>query len=322
MFETGLLKAIYLGGEKNSLSIPTNEIDNALESNTPIWLHLDYTCQEVIDWLDDTHHIDNWASEALTETDVRSRAIIHKNSFYLSLRSINLNDDQDEEDMISLRIYVKKNLIITTRRRELSITEKVMENIEFEDDIPCELNVLITIIDTITDEINQHIDHTVDHVDEIEEQTLFNHSAAKQDQLTKLRRNILFLKRHITPQREALKQLGLSNASRLQSFQPAIQQLFDSHIRMIEELDLARERCSLLQERISNKLSEQINRRMYLFSLITALFLPISSIASLFGMNLGGIPLSTASWGFGTVCGILFGISFGVFVYLKKKRWF
>jgi zinc transporter len=91
---------------------------------------------------------------------------------------------------------------------------------------------------------------------------------------------------------------------------------------MIEELDLARERCSLLQERISNKLSEQINRRMYLFSLITALFLPISSIASLFGMNLGGIPLSTASWGFGAVCGILFGISSGVFVYLKKKRWF
>jgi zinc transporter len=197
-----------------------------------------------------------------------------------------------------------------------------MENIEFEDDSPCELNVLITIIDTITDEISQYIEHTVDHVDEIEEQTLFNHTAAKQDQLTRLRRNILFLKRHITPQREALKQLCISNASRLQSFQPAIQQLFDTHLRMIEELDLARERCSLLQERISNKLSEQINRRMYLFSLITALFLPISSIASLFGMNLGGIPLSTASWGFGEVCGILFGISSGVFVYLKKKRWF
>lgn len=321
ILSSGLLKAIQLSGPFKGKAVQANEIESCLLAKVPIWLHLDYSSTEVIDWLESSGYVEDWAVTALIEEDVRPRAIINKNSFYLSLRTINHNTNQDEEDMVSIRVYVKKGLIITTRKRALGIIDKVANDFIEDDSIDCENTLLVSLINTITDEINHYVEEMIDLVDDIEEKTLFDTPSENREPLTNLRRKILILKRHLNPQREALKQLGFASIHLNKSCQTAFQQQFDDYQRLVEEIDLARERCSLLQERISNKLSEQINRRMYFFSLITALFLPISSVASLFGMNIGGIPLSASTWGFTSICIVLFLTSLIAFLYLKKKSW-
>ena len=101
------------------------------------------------------------------------------------------------------------------------------------------------------------------------------------DEISNLRRKILVLKRYLSPQKEALKTLQRGQGALKIGDGQDFYRSYETNVRILEELDLSRERCRLLQEQINNKLTEQVNRRMYIFSLITAVFLPISSVASL-----------------------------------------
>jgi hypothetical protein len=64
----------------------------------------------------------------------------------------------------------------------------------------------------------------------------------------------------------------------------------DRLIRYIEDLDSVRDRAAVTQEELVNRLSEQVNTRMYVLSLVAAVFLPLGFLAGLLGIDVGGIP--------------------------------
>ena len=131
------------------------------------------------------------------------------------------------------------------------------------------------------------------------------------------------MRRHLGPQREALAQL---QSEKIEFLTPSekleIREINDSLIRYIEDLDMMRERAASAQEDLLSQLSEQLNSRLYLLSIISAVFLPLGFLTGLMGVNLAGIPGSEASYAFG-----LFTLSLGlmsliVLWLLKQRRWF
>ena len=162
----------------------------------------------------------------------------------------------------------------------------------------------------------------VDEVDDAEQEYLTSFSELKRDEISVIRRKILLLKRHLTPQVEALKFLHASQYALLSELKPELQEFHIANTRLLEDLELARERCILLQEQINNKLAEMLNKRMYIFAMITTVFLPISTVAGLFGMNLGGMPGTNANWAFGVVTIALVFTAIVIIFLLKRKRWF
>ena len=321
--ESSLIFGYSLDGEGGALKLEEKEISNWDESKGVMWLHLNYSCPSILDWLSTKFELDDWAIEALTDDEPRSRTLINNKYIFTCLRSVNLSQDDEQEDMVSIRVYMKGNLIITSRSRELFYLKNICHLLLSSNGPKTSIQLLESIMESINDDSSEHINFIVDSIDEIEQNYLMNSSDIKRDDISNLRRKVLMLKRYLAPQKEAIRQFTTQqilsfNANDKLSFQ----QHYDNTARNVEELDLARERCSLLQEQMTNKLSEQLNNRMYLFSMITALFLPISSVASLFGMNLGGIPGTNSSWGFALVCFLLLINSVGLMIYLRKKQWF
>ena len=73
----------------------------------------------------------------------------------------------------------------------------------------------------------------------------------------------------------------------------------------MEDLDAARDRAAVCQDELNNRLSEQMNKTMYVVSIVAAVFLPLSLLTGLLGINVGGIPGTESKWAFGIVCGLL-----------------
>lgn len=320
--DNGLLFAYLLDGKGGGKKITPLDVHTITNQKKTVWLHVDLSAPDTVEWLESFPGLDPHALDILTEDEVRSRTIIHNNYLYVCLRSMNLNQNQDEEDMVSIRVLIQNNLIISSRKRELRILTDICQEIEMGEGPTCPIELLSAFLTQINTVISNHINELEDSVDEAEENYLVSLSEVNRDEISNLRKKILILKRHLSPQKEALKLLYASNSKLLANDKHLFQDHLDTHLRLLDTLDLTRERCSLLQERISNKLSEQLNKKMYLFSLITAVFLPISSIASIFGMNLGGIPGSDNIWGFSIACVSLFGTSGALIIYLKLKKWF
>ena len=96
----------------------------------------------------------------------------------------------------------------------------------------------------------------------------------------------------------------------------------DRVARYVEDLDAARERAAVTQEELDNRLAEQMNSRMYVLSLVAALFLPLGFLTGLLGINVGGIPLADDPMGFVEVVIILVVLVAIQVVIFMRKKWF
>src|SRR4029077_16895083 len=128
------------------------------------------------------------------------------------------------------------------------------------------------------------------------------------------------LRRFLAPQREALGKLAQIALPWLAPEHRArIGEVADRRTRAVEELDAARDRAAVTQEELASRVAEGTNQRLYVLSIITAIFLPLGFVCSLLGVNVGGVPLQHDDWAFWALCG-MFASGVGVQLWLFKKR--
>ncbi len=101
-----------------------------------------------------------------------------------------------------------------------------------------------------------------------------------------------------------------------------VEKLADRIARDVEDLDLVRERALVITEELLNRIAQEQNSRMYVLSIIAAIFLPITFITGLFGMNVAGLPGLEHSAAFLIVTGVMVGVTAATFLILRANRWF
>jgi zinc transporter len=95
----------------------------------------------------------------------------------------------------------------------------------------------------------------------------------------------------------------------------------DRMTRTIEELDAARDRAAVTQEELASRLTELTNQRLYVLSIITAVFLPLGFVCALLGVNVGGVPYKQSDWAFWALCGLfVVGVAIQLWVF-RRKGW-
>lgn len=93
----------------------------------------------------------------------------------------------------------------------------------------------------------------------------------------------------------------------------------DHVTRYVEGLDALRERAAVTNDELSTRLAEAMNRRMYILSVVAAVFLPLGLITGLLGVNVGGLPGTHNEWGFWIVTGLL-GVIGGLTMWILRLR--
>jgi len=166
---------------------------------------------------------------------------------------------------------------------------------------------LIEQLALITDEFVDTLDNFLDS----EEDTIAHNTFEQfNPKMSKLRRQIATIKRYLSPQKEALDKLYRSKIQQFdEGFYEDLYLQIDKFIFILENLELLRERALVLQEQFNAYISQQQNSRLYLLAIVSVIFLPLSFLSGLFGMNVGGMPgLETAS-AFWLVLGFCFTVT-------------
>lgn len=157
------------------------------------------------------------------------------------------------------------------------------------------------------------------HVDAIEERLLSNHVQRNRADLARLRRMLLRFQRLLAPEPAAMFRLNRPPAWIDRSVVQEFRQFTEEFTVVLNDLSGLTERISLLQEEISARQMERSNRTLYTLTVITVLALPINIVAGFFGMNVGGIPLSTNHHGFILLVLLVGGFTLGA-GYLAFRR--
>ncbi len=321
--ELGLFHAYLFDGTGCAHALSWDEVGTWKASDGALWLHLDYAHPESKTWVLDKSGLDRLAAEALIMEETRPRITVIKDGYLMALRGVNLNPGAEPNDMVSVRLWVDQNRMISTRKRDLFSARDIVTELDLGQGPKDSAEFLVDLIDRIVARMGDTVQEIEDNMDGLEEQLLSAEGADLRSRLSGLRRQTIELRRYFSPQRDALSRLLIEKVSWFdESHRSQIREISDRLIRHVEDLDAIRERQALAQEELLSHASEQLNSRMYVLSIIAAIFLPLGFLTGLLGINVGGIPGANHPWAFSIFLLILLGIVFFVLMLFRWKKWF
>ncbi|MGP1395078.1 MAG: zinc transporter ZntB [Inquilinaceae bacterium] len=287
-----------------------------------LWVHLDRAGAATRDWLMTDSGIDPVIAGALMVREVRPRVVEEADGLLVMLRGVNLNPGADPEDMVGIRMWLEPQRIVTVRQRRLMAIADIREALDKGQGPTGPGGFLHQISDRMIERMGPVIGDLDDTVDRLEVDVLTAHGAALRTELAEVRRRAIALRRYLAPQRDVVSRLHavqapwLSDGQRMQ-----LREIADRTTRYVEDLDSARERAAVTQDELNSRISDQMNRTMYLLSVVAAVLLPPSLLTGLLGINVGGLPGVDNPWAFGLVVALIVAVAVVEVIILRRLRW-
>ncbi|MEZ4484784.1 MAG: zinc transporter ZntB [Syntrophotaleaceae bacterium] len=318
----GLVFAFALDGTGGGNQLGFQEVEEWSPEDGPLWIHLDYTVNVAREWLQNSSGIDPVIVEALMAEETRPRSFLHKGGMLLILRGVNLNPGKDPEDMISIRCWIDGNRIVTLRHRRVMAINDLRCAVDEGNGPAGSGEFLEALTDRLVLRMGGVISDLDDSVDALEDEVIFKQTYELRQKIAAVRRSAISMRRYLAPQRDVLSRLHNEKVDWLDEIERMrLREVADRTTRYVEDLDAIRDRASVTQEELNARLAEQMNKTMYILSMVAGLFLPLGFLTGLLGINIGGIPGTENHWAFTIFCVLLLIIA-GVQVWLfKRKKW-
>ena len=309
------------GGCRSLLEEPLNQLP---DDGPLIWLHMDVNEPETRTWLEGpAAKLDPFIIEALLEEETRPRMIQLQDGVMLILRGVNLNEDADPEDMVSIRLWVEKHRVISVRRRRLKAVSDMEQSIKAGKGPKDAGQLVCMLMSRLFKRIEPVLTELDNTTDDIEESLLESFDISLREAIIDVRKQAIMFRRYMIPQRDAIDQLRMADLSWLKNdHRRHLQENYNRVTRYVEDLDTIRERAQIVKDELANILTDKLNKNTYMLSVIAAVFLPLGFLTGLLGINVGGIPGSDNEYAFAIFCSFLVAVVGVQIVIFKRLKWF
>ena len=286
-----------------------------------LWVHLNTNSEHAQQWLTDEVKAPEYIVTSLTTTESRPRCEAVGDGAFLNLRGRSTEDLETSDFLASIRMWATAGRVISLTRRPLIAVDNVVKLVE-QGSIADPGDLISDMATAITADLDPEVADLGDELDDCEEALDPDKVFDLRRTVTEVRVSAIGYRRFLNPQRQALERLAELPCDWLQDDDRLHLKLAaDRAARMAEELESIRERAALTHEALTDLRSEQLDSRSLTISVAAMVFLPLTFITGLLGMNVQGIPYADRPWGFDAVCGLCALIAVGVTLYFVRTHW-
>jgi magnesium transporter len=183
--------------------------------------------------------------------------------------------------------------------------------------------LLYALLDAVVDHCFPILEHYSERLEHLEELVLANPDQNVIAQIHGLRHDLLLLRRELWPTREMISALAREDSETLSpSTRLYLRDVYDHAVQVIDLVETYREVAGGLAETYMTAVSNRMNEIMKVLSIVASIFIPISFLAGVFGMNFDYIPGLHKLWGFAAFCLACVGITASMLFYFRRRGWF
>ncbi len=302
-------------------AVPLDEAEAAWPAATFVWMRLDGRDQVALDWLAAHQEVPEVVRTALTAQETRPRAERIEHGALVNLRGLGLTPEDDPDPLVSIRLWAERGRVISVSFRTLSVMRGV-EQLVCEGTVLDPGDLIAALAAAITDELDPDVAGLGDSLDECESMLESGGIGTMRRAVSGARGQAISYRRFVAPQRQALEKLAAFDADWLEEpDRQHLREAADRCARMAEELEAVRERAALMHEQLTDLRAEQLDQRGLELSIAAAIFLPLTFITGLYGMNVQGIPFAEQPWGFWAVVGMCAALAAAIAGYFVRQHW-
>ena len=296
------------------------------DSSTVTWINIDGVHQtEIIEKIGKHFTIHPLILEDVVSTDQRPKIDIFDEYISVILKIPYYDDEKQEVNIEQVSLILGNTFVISFQENEKYFFEPIRERLrkinypirKFGADY-----LAYTLIDIIVDNCFILLETLDNKINAIEEKLLDHHSKANLYAIHDLKRKLLFLNKSIWPLREVIGSLERGESPLIKnSTKIYFRDIYDHTLHILENIETFREMITGMMDIYLSSLSNKMNETMMFLTIIGTIFIPLTFITGIYGMNFRYMP--EIGWRFGYPIAILFmaGIAILMLFYFKKKKW-
>ena len=257
--------------------------------------------------------------DCISEDEQRPKIVIHDSHYFLVINSIRFDDE--EIFLRATNIFLGRHFIITVTKQKINELRSI-KPILLEEEVDSADKFLYHLVDLIVDSYFNVALRIEAKLERLEEDILMHTKKTHLSEIIGLRSEILWLKKVLGPQRDLIAVL---NKRELRLINNQLQKYFsdihENSVKIMETFDTFRDLMGNLREAYQSSLAHRANEIMRVFTALTTIFMPLTLITGVYGMNFEFMPETSVWYGFYLIIAIILIVGLGMFFVFRKKDW-
>jgi magnesium transporter len=263
--------------------------------------------------------------EDIVNTQQRPKFEEYGNGVFIVVRSLIYQSDDPQLETEQIAIYLGKNYLLTFQENPDDTFTAVRERLEAgKGRIRSKKSdyLAYTLIDNVVDNYFEVLDHFEDTLDSLEQETTTNPSRLTKEQIHRMKFQLLTIRRAVLPLREAINRFSRAESDLIDtSTEVFVRDLYDHVIRITDIIETYREMAIGLHDLYLSELSHRMNNVIRVLTIITTIFVPLTFLAGVYGMNFENMPGLHHKYGYLIMFGLMLLITVFLLILFRKKKW-
>ena len=295
------------------------------DTETVTWINVDGLGNtRIIEELGQCFTIHPLILEDILNTDQRPKMEDLESYIYLNMKMLSFLDRDKEVKVEHVSMLIGHTFLISFQEDVGDIFDPVRERIRKEGRIrkfgPDYL--AYALIDSIVDNYFVVMEKLEERVEELEEELVLHPTQASLARISRLKKDMIFLRKSVWPLREVISTLEHSESPLIKETTAIyLRDVYDHTIQVIDTLETLRDMVSGMLDIYLSGLSYRMNEIMKVLTLIATIFIPLTFVAGVYGMNFRYMPELAWEYGYYTVWTVMIGMVVLMLIYFRKKEW-
>ena len=293
---------------------------------TVTWINIDGIQQiDIIEKIGKNFDLHPLMLEDILSTGQRPKSEDYGDYIYIVIKMLAYDDGQERISSEQVSLVLGENFVISFQERTGDVFDRIRDRIRSHKgrirDMACDY-LAYSVVDAIIDHYFVILEKMGEKIDLLEERILTSFDEGVIHETHKLKRELVLLRKSVWPARELISSLQRSESSLIrQETGMYLRDVYDHTIQIIDTIDSFRDLVSGLVDIYLSSISNRMNAVMKVLTIIATIFIPLTFIAGIYGMNFKYMPELDWAWAYFAVLAVMGVVAGGMLVYFKKKKW-
>jgi magnesium transporter len=296
------------------------------DKSTVTWINVDGLHKiEILEKLGECYGLHPLVLEDILNTDQRPKMEDYGEYIYIVLKMLDCNDKSKEIITEQISLVLGPNFVFSFQEREGDVFNPIREHIRNSKGRIRKMGadyLAYALLDTIVDNYFIILEKLGERIELLEDELVTQPTPGTLQIIHHLKREMIFLRKAVWPLRELISGLERGESSLIKpNIGVYLRDVYDHTVQVIDTIETFRDMVSGMLDIYLSSISNRLNAVMKVLTIIATIFMPLTFLAGIYGMNFKYMPELESRWGYPIIWLIMIGIGVLMLIYFRKKKW-
>ena len=310
--------------EKKDVNV--EECRSYVKTSTVSWININGIHEaDIIERIGEQFGIHSLFLEDIMNTGQRPKIEAFDGQIFIVLKMLTYNEKAMEVESEQVSIVLGSNFVLSFQEREGDVFDSIRERIKTSKGRIRKMGadyLAYSLIDAIVDYYFVILENLGEKIEALEEELIENPTPQTSAKIHNLKNELIYVRRSVWPLRELVNNLERSESKLIKKKTlPFLRDVHDHTINIIDTIEAFRDALSGIRDTYLTLVSNRMNETMKVLTVIATIFIPLTFIAGIYGMNFQFMPELGWKWSYPTVWGVIVAVGIAMIFFFKRKKW-